>query len=346
MFRFENSEYLYLLGLIPVFFVLFAVFRFFRARGLKKFASSKMLEKLQPEGSKYKPYLKFTFIMLSLACVILAIARPQMGTKLEEVKREGVEVIVALDVSNSMLSDDIKPNRLERAKFLVNRLLDKLTNDKFGLIVFAGQAFSQLPLTTDYSAAKLILNSVDSDIIATQGTAIGGAIELSAKSFSKKEEKINRVLIVITDGENHEDDAVDAAKALADEGVIIHTIGMGTINGGPIPIKTANGTDFIKEGDGSTVITKLNGDALKEISDAGKGSFIYSGNSDPDLNSLVKEIAKMEKKTFGEKRFSDYDDKFQYFLLGAIGFALLESLISGKKNYFFVKIAKFIGGRK
>ena len=233
MFRFENSVFLYVLVLIPAFALLYFLLRNYRKKLLQKYGDMSLLNHLMPEVSRYKNVIKISLLLSGLAFLILGTANPQIGTKLENFKREGVDVIIAIDVSNSMKAEDVKPNRLERAKQYVSKLIDKMYNDRIGLIVFAGDAFIQLPLTTDYSAAKLFLSTVDCDLVYNQGTAIGKAIELSMKSF-KQEEKKYKALIIITDGENHEDDAISIAGEAVKTGIVIYTIGMGSINGAPI----------------------------------------------------------------------------------------------------------------
>lgn len=333
---------LYLLLLLPAMLLLFTSIRLLRFRQMRRYIDAEILKQLIPNEGTYKPFIKHIFLLFAFAFLIVAMARPQIGTKVETVKKQGVEIIIALDVSNSMRSQDIKPNRLERSKLLINKVIDKLLNDKIGLIAFAGESFLQMPLTTDYGAAKLILSSIDTDLIATQGTAIGSAIDLAKKSFSPKEEKINKILLVITDGENHEDDAVESAKEIAEEGVIVHTIGMGTIAGAPIIINNNGNEEYLKESDGSTVLTKINPDVLKEIASAGGGKLFFSNNSSPDVVSILNEINKTEKKNFSDKKFTEYDDKFQIALLIAFGFFILELLTSNQKSTLFSKLKRFI----
>jgi Ca-activated chloride channel family protein len=283
--------------------------------------------------------------LLTLAFLILGIANPQIGSKLEEVKRRGVDVMIVIDVSNSMLAEDIKPNRLSRAKQLVSRLIDKLENDRIGIVVFAGDVFLQLPMTSDYSAAKLLLSTIDTDIIPGQGTAIGKAIEMAMNSFPSQENKY-KTIIIITDGENHEDDAIAAANEAVKNGIIIHTIGMGSVQGGPIPIYKKNTqVDFIRGNDGEIVISKLDATALQQIAAAGNGKFIRSSGTDPELSDLIVEIAKMEKKEYGSKLFTDYEDRFQYFIGAAVFLLILELFISDRKNKL-LDVLNFFGGNK
>lgn len=334
MFRFAHQEYLLLLTAVPLFVVLFIMLKAWRKKALKKFGDLALVLQLMPYRANTKPVIRFILITLSFTFMALGVAGPQLGTKLEEVKHKGVDVIIALDVSNSMKAEDIKPNRLERSKLAIARLIDKLQGDRIGLIVFAGEAYVQLPITTDYGAAKLFLGSIDSDIVPTQGTAIGKAIELAIESFAGSDSnKHNKSVIVITDGENHEDDAISAAKEAFEKNIVVHTIGMGSINGAPIPV-FYNGmrTGFMQDQGGQTVMTKLDENSLQQIAEAGHGKFIRATTSDDGLGIIMKEINAMQKNEFGSKMFTDYADQFQYF----IGFALLlmvvEFFISEKRS--------------
>lgn len=346
MFRFENIDYLYLLFVIPAFVLVYIISRYIRQGKLKALADKDMLETLIPEVSSFKPLYKFILLMFAYAFGIVALANPQIGTKMEEVKREGVELMIALDVSNSMKAEDIKPNRLDRAKQSILRLIDNLISDKIGIIVFAGDAFLQLPMTTDYSAAKLMISTVETDMIGTQGTAIGAAIDLAVNSFSDDEE-VNKALIVITDGENHEDDALGAAEEASDKGVVIHTIGMGSIEGSPIPvIRNGREVGYVKDKQGNTVVSKLNAGMLQQIATQGDGRFIRSSTADPDLTLLLKELSGLDKKEFEAKMFTEYEDRFQYFLAAALFFLILELLISNRRNKYISKLISFAGGKK
>ncbi len=332
MFRFAHSEYLYALAFIPVLLVVFWWALRMRKRGLELFGNLSLLDRLMPSAGKYKRSIKFFLLLASLMFLILGLANPQIGTKLEEVKREGVDIMIALDVSNSMKAEDIKPNRLESAKQEIARMLEKLQNDRIGLIVFGGQSYLQLPLTTDYSAARLILSTIDVDIVPDPGTAIGSAIRLAMKSFAEGEKK-HKVIILITDGENHEDDAVAAAKDAAAEGVVIHTVGMGSPDGAPIPIYQNNAqVGFMKDNQGNVVITKLDEQALREIAETGKGTFVRATNQQNELDAVFKDVQSMEKKEFGAKVVTDYEDRFQYALVPAAILLLMEFFISERKN--------------
>lgn len=334
MFRFAQQEYLLLLAAVPVFVVLYFLLSQWRKNAIKKFGDNSLMQQLMPQRAHTKPLLKFILITLAFVFLAVAIAGPQLGTKLEEVKHKGVDVIIALDVSNSMKAEDIKPNRLERSKQAIARLIDKLQGDRIGLIVFAGEAYTQLPITTDYGAAKLFLGSIDTDIVPTQGTAIGKAIDLAIESFTGSDSnKHNKSIIVITDGENHEDDAIEAAKEAYEKNITVHTIGMGSINGSPIPV-FYNGmrTGFMQDEGGQTIMTKLDENNLQQIAEAGRGKFIRATTSDDGLGIIMKEINAMQKNEFGSKMFTDYADQFQYFIAIALLLLLIEFIISEKRS--------------
>ena len=345
IFRFAHPEYLYALAVVPVIIILFIVMRVMKRKAWKQFGDSSLLTQLAPSVSKGKPVVKMILYCIAFSLLVVGLANPQIGTKLEEVKREGVDVIIALDVSNSMKAQDIKPDRLERSKQAISRFIDKLENDRIGIIVFAGQAYVQLPITTDFNAAKLFLSTIDTDIIPTQGTAIGTAIDLALQSFVGEDNK-HKALVIITDGENHEDDAVEAAKKANEAGVIIHTIGMGSPDGAPIPV-FHNGVqvDFMKDQDGNTVITKLDQTGLEKIAAEGKGIFVRASTSDDGLETIMKEIGKMDKKSFGTKQFSNYEDRFQYFIGAALLLLIIEFIISNRKSKWVGKLNLLMSGK-
>ncbi|WP_235934003.1 vWA domain-containing protein [Sunxiuqinia indica] len=340
MFRFAHIEYLYALAIIPVLIVLFWITRRSRRKALERFGKPETVSQLMPNVSHSRPVIKFIIWLLAIASLIIAIARPQFGSKLKTVKREGVELIIGLDVSNSMLAEDIQPNRLERAKRAISRLVDNLNNDKIGLIVFAGDAYTQLPITTDYPSAKLFLNAVSTDIVPRQGTAIGAAIDLASSSFSPQFEG-NKAIIIITDGENHEDDAIDAATAAAEKGIIVHTIGMGLPQGGPIPVYKNGQRDYRKDKEGNVVVTKLNEEMLQQISAAGNGIYVRANNAQVGLNTLFNEIDKMEEAEMESLVYSDYEDQFQWFLGFSILLLLIDFLLLERKNKYLKNVKLF-----
>lgn len=341
MFRLAHKEFLWLYALIPVFIVIFLLMMYWKKKALKRFGEISLITDLFPDASVSKPYFKFILLMIAYAFLVFGICGPQIGTKLEEVKRKGVDLVIALDVSNSMNAEDIKPSRLERSKQAIYRLIDRLQGDRIGLIVFAGQAYIQLPITTDYGAAKLFLQSINSDIVPTQGTAIGSAIDLGVQAIGDSAKK-NTAIIVITDGENHEDDAIEEAANAAENGIIIHTIGMGSPGGAPIPIfHNRVRVGFMQDNNGNTVVTKLDPESLQRIADAGKGKFVRATNNDDGLDLIMKEINSMEKKEFGTKMFTDYEDQFQYFLGAALLLLLLEFLLSERKSKWIEQLNLF-----
>ena len=335
MFKFGNPEFLYFLLVIPLLVVLYILSVIYKKRSLKKFGDLEIIEQLMPFVSKNRPLVKFIFIIIALTAAIFALADPQFGSKLEIVKKKGAEIIIALDVSNSMLAEDLQPNRLERAKQAISRLIDKLENDRFGIIIFAGDSYIQVPLTTDYAAAKMFLSSINTSIVTKQGTAIGSAINLAANSFTPETE-MDKALIIITDGENHEDDAIAAAEKAKEKGITIHTIGMGSPEGSPIPLQKGYGqTVFLKDRDGNTVISKLDQVALQQIASTANGIFIRANNNEVGLNKLLEEINKMQKQEIETKIYTEFEHRFQYLLGIAIFFLLLELLISERKSKWF-----------
>jgi Ca-activated chloride channel homolog len=340
MFRFAHIEYLWGLLIIPFLILLFIWSRFSRSRALRRFGNRQLLNELMPFASASRPVFKFFVLMLALAFFIIGAARPQFGSKLKKVQREGVEIIIALDVSNSMLAEDIQPNRLERSKRAISRLVDRLRDDKIGLIVFAGEAYTQLPITTDYNSAKLFLEAVHTDIVPRQGTAIGAAINLAIRSFTSGG-LANKAIIVITDGENHEDDPITAAQEAVKNGIVVHTIGMGLPQGSPIPVSRGGQTDYMRDRNGNVVITRLDEPMLEQIADAGKGIYVRANNAQVGLNVLFDEINKLEKEEIESLVYSEYDDQFQYFF--AIGMLLLflEFFILERKNRYLMKVKLF-----
>lgn len=337
MIQFERAELLYLLVIIPVFVVWFLIIQRQKRKRKNEFADQELWSVLMPEHSKRRPRVKFMFLSLAFVFFIIGLANPQIGSKLEEMKRKGVEIIIALDVSNSMMAEDIKPNRLERAKRTVSQLIDKLHGDKVGLIVFAGKAFVQMPTTTDSRAAKMFLSSISTGIVPVQGTAIGEAIDLGMKSFTDKNEK-NKVLLVITDGENHEEGAIESAKEASKKGIHVYTIGMGLPNGTPIPVFDRFGRkDYRRDKEGEVVVTKLNETMLQQIATAGEGAYIPA----TQLDHLLEAIEKMDKQEFESKLYSDYEDRFQYFFGISLFFLCLELIVLNRKNKYLKNINLF-----
>jgi Ca-activated chloride channel family protein len=341
IFRFENSLFLYGLLIIPFFVIIFMLILKWRKKSLNKIAESSLQNVVIPQLSRAKIVWRFTFWCLAMSLLIIAIANPQFGTKLEEVKREGIDIMIALDVSNSMKAQDLQPNRLENAKQSIGRLINNLNDDRIGIIVFAGQSYVQLPITTDYSSAKLFLESIACDMIPTQGTAIGSAIELAVESFDPKSPAAKSI-VIITDGENHEDDAVKAAETAAEKGITVHTIGMGSEAGVPLPlISNGNVVGYRKDNEGNTVVSKLNTSLLKEIAVAGKGIYVQAGRSQSALAVVMDELNKMDKKEYASKKYTDYEGRFQFFLAAAILLLISESLLSERKSRLLQKLNLF-----
>lgn len=341
MFRFAHTDYLFLLLILPFLCILFLVTRYLKKKAIRSFGDLNIISQLMPDVSYSRPVIKFIFLIIALTGIIFAMAGPQFGSKLEKVKRKGVEIVIALDVSNSMMAEDIQPNRLERAKQAISKLVDRLSNDKIGLIVFAGDAYTQIPITTDYASAKMFLSSITTEIVPKQGTAIGSAINLGMKSFSPNDE-LNKALIIITDGENHEDDAVEAAKKATEKGIIVHTLGIGLPKGSPIPVKGKYGQqNFKKDSKGNIVISKLNEIMLRKIASAGNGIYIRATNTRLGLNSLLDEINKMEKEEIESKFYSEYDEQFQYIIGIVLFFLFLEFILLERKNKLLQSINIF-----
>jgi Ca-activated chloride channel family protein len=332
MLRFAHSEYLWGLIAVPVLLLLFIVVARWKMKAINNLGDRKVVDLMIPQVSFSRPWLKFILFIVAFVFLIVGIADPQIGSKMEEEKRKGADLMILLDVSNSMLSQDIPPNRLENAKRALAQLIDNLHNDRIGIIVFAGEAYVQLPVTTDYSAAKLFLNTINTNMVPTQGTAIGSAIDLGMKSFDFKN-GTGKAMIIITDGENHEDDAVAAAKNAAEKDVSVNVIGMGSAQGGTIPVymdgKYAGPlTDSVNE----PVISKLDENMCKEIAAAGSGAYVRATNSNSGLNIVMDQINKVQRKTYDSKTFKDFEDRFQFFLGFAFLLLIAEFFISNRKS--------------
>ncbi len=338
MFRFAHPDFLYLLFLLPALVAFYVYAMIVKKKAIKKYGNPTLLAELMPEVSTKRQHLKFWLLFGAITMVIFIIAGPQFGSKLETVKRQGVEIMVCLDVSNSMLAEDVSPNRLDKAKQMLSRLTDGFTNDKVGLIVFAGDAFTQLPITSDYISAKMFLSSINPSMVSTQGTAIGAAINLAARSFTP-DETTDKAIILITDGENHEDDAIGAAKAAAEKGILVNNVGMGDPKGSPIPIQGSN--NYMKDKDGNVVITKLNEQMGQEIAAAGNGMYVRADNTNSALKALQKEIEKMNKTELDSKVYSEYDEQFQIFAWIALFLLIADFMTLDRKNRIFRKVKLF-----
>ena len=338
MFRFANPEFLYLLFILPVLLAVYVYAYLQKRKAIKRLGNPEILSQLMPEVSPKRQFLKFWFIFGAVAAIIFVIAGPQFGSKLETVKRQGVEIMVCLDVSNSMLAEDVSPNRLEKSKQMLSKLTDGFTDDKVGLIVFAGDAFTQLPITSDYISAKMFLTSINPSMVSAQGTSIGAAINLAARSFTPNETS-DKTIVLITDGENHEDDAIGAASAAAEKGIRVNIVGIGWPKGGPIPLQGTN--NYMKDKDGNVVITMLNEQMCQEIAAAGKGMYVRADNTNSALKALQKEIDKMKKTELDSKVYSEYDEQFQLVAWIALFLLIVELLIFDRKNRIFRKVKIF-----
>ncbi len=340
LFRFGNPEYLYLLLLLPVMILLFIVNEIRKRRARRRLGEERLVSTLMPEVSDSRTAIKFLFLIIASLAGIIMLARPQFGSKIEDVKKQGVEVIIALDVSNSMLSEDIQPDRLTRAKQAISRLVDNLENDKIGLIVFAGDAYTQIPITTDYVSAKMFLSTISPQMVPKQGTAIGAAINLGIRSFSPGEGQ-SRALIIITDGENHEDDPVAAAEDAAKAGIVIFTIGIGSTEGVPVPV-TVNGTkEYLKDARGNTVISRLDEDILKKIAQAANGTYVRASNTNIGLDQIYGDIKKMKKQEMESTQYTEYNDQFQIFAAIALFLLIADFVIMERKNRRLANIRLF-----
>ena len=329
MFRFAHPEFLFLLLLIPVLIGVFIYTSIQKRRNIIKFGNPDLLAGLMPNVSKVRPHVKFYLQLTAILLLIIVIAQPQFGTRMEKEKRKGIEVMIALDVSNSMLAQDVLPSRLENAKQVLSKLIDDMNNDKIGLVVFAGDAYTQLPITVDYVSAKMFLSTISPQLVPRQGTAIGSAIDLAIKSFGPKS-KTARAIIVITDGENHEDDAVGAAKLAADNNIVVDVIGMGKSDGAPIPVP---GTmSFMKDKEGNVVVSKLNEQMCKEIAAAGKGIYVHADNSNGAYRVINKELDKLAKSDIRSSVFSEYNEQFQSFALLALLILVIDFFVFDRKN--------------
>lgn len=329
MFRLEDSGFLYLLLLAPVYIAIYILANIYAKRRLEKFGDAELMQQLMPDYSANRMRLKYAILVMSILLFAFLLARPQFGSKLETVKRQGVEVMIALDISNSMLAQDVQPSRLEKAKRLVAQLVDKMENDKVGMIVFAGDAFTQLPITSDYVSAKMFLESITPSLISKQGTAIGAAINLATRSFTPNE-GVGRAVIVITDGENHEGGVSEAAKAAAEKNIQVNVLGVGMPNGGPIPIEGTN--DYRRDREGNVIVTRLNETMCQEIAREGKGIYVRVDNTNSAQKVISKEIDKLAKADVETQVYTDFNEQFQIIAWLILILLLTEMLILERKN--------------
>lgn len=338
MFRFANPEYLYALYLTPIFIIVFWLTQKHQRKALAEFANKSMHNILFPLRSRAKAVIKFLLFFFAVILIIISLANPQIGSKIEEVKQVGIDVYILLDVSLSMTAEDIKPSRLEKAKHEISKLIQKLRGDRIGLIIFSGEAYVQFPLTTDYSAANLFLSAVDIHSVPQAGTAIGPALRLSIDSF-KKDDETKKAIVVITDGEDHEGDLSPVVEDAVDNGIIIYAIGLGSPAGVPIPVYNASGnkTGYKQDNQGNTVLTRLDETVLQEITTKGNGRYYRGSNTEDELDQIYNDLAKLEQTEYGATRITEYEDRYYYFLIPAVLLLLLEIFISGKKTKLLMK---------
>lgn len=326
MLYFARAVYLWLLLLVPVIMIVYAIVRAARRRSIKRFGDENLVRQLMPSYSGSKGWWRIIMFCIAFFFFVIGLSRPLIGAKLVERETKGAEIMICLDVSNSMLARDYSPDRLSRAKLAISKLVDRLQDDRIGLVLFAGTSFVQLPITTDYVSAKMFMSSIDTRSIPVQGTAIGDAIYTAARGFSAQSEK-SRAIIVITDGENHEDDPVQVAKEVAETGIRIYTVGVGSAQGQPIPMDG----ELLKDQDGEIVVTRLDEETLKDIADAGNGAYVHAGNEEFGLNPIIEEINKLEEERFNSVVFEEFDEQYMYFFAAALLFFVIEMLIGERR---------------
>ena len=331
MFRFANIEMLWWLLTIPVFVVVYIIATRRKRRQLIEFGDPELMVQLMPDASKSRPIVKFSLIMVALTLLIIATARPQYGQQEKTVKRQGIEVMVALDISNSMLAEDVVPNRLDRAKQMLSKMIDNMVDDKVGLVVFAGEAFTQLPITCDYVSAKMFLNTISPNLIPTQGTAIGAALQTAITSFGAQDSEVGRAIILITDGENHEDDAVAAAKKAQELGIQVFVVGIGKPEGSPIPKPGTN--DYFKDRAGQVVVSRLNEEMCQEIAAAGKGVYVRCDNTNTAMRAMQQELDRIATSEIETTVYADYNEQYHSFVLIALLLLVIDFFIMMRQNH-------------
>ena len=324
---------------IPVFVVAYVVHTKRKRRQLVEFGDPELLAHLMPDASKSRPIWKFCLLMVALVLLIVAAARPQFGQKEKTIKRQGIEVMVALDISNSMLAEDVAPNRLDRAKQMLSKMMDNMVDDKVGLVVFAGEAFTQLPITCDYVSAKMFLNTTSPALIQSQGTAIGAALRTAIASFGTAESEAGRAIVLITDGENHEDDAVAMAKQAYERGIQVFVIGIGKPEGSPIPMVGSN--DYMKDRNGQVVVSRLNEEMCQQIAAAGHGVYVRCDNTNTAMRALQNELNELATAELETTVYADYNEQYQSFVLVALLFLVIEFFIMMRKNHRLARMDLF-----
>jgi Ca-activated chloride channel family protein len=339
MFRFANIEMLWCLIAIPVFVIIYIVYSYIKKRQIKKFGDPELINQLMPDASRSRSIWKFSLILLALALLIIAAARPQYGQGEITIERSGIEVMIAMDISNSMLAEDVSPNRLERSKRLVDKLVDEMENDKVGLVVFAGEAFTQLPITSDYTSAKMFLNSIFPDLIRVQGTALGAAIDKTMQSLSDSASLTGKAIILITDGEDHEEGAIAAAKKAQEQGVKVFVVGVGKPEGALIPIPGKN--DHMRDKNGQVVVSGLNENMCEQIAQAGGGVYVHCDNTNGALEVLREQLDEIKATELDPITYTDYNEQYQSFVLLALLLLIVEFFIMSRKNHRIVRMNLF-----
>ena len=339
MFRFANIEMLWWLITIPVFVIAYIIYTKRKRRQLLEFGDQELIAQLMPDASKSRPIWKFSLLIVALALLIIAGARPQYGQKETTVKRQGIEVMIALDISNSMLVEDVAPNRLDRAKQMLSKMIDNMVDDKVGLVVFAGEAFTQLPITCDYVSAKMFLNTITPNLIPTQGTAIGAALQTAITSFGATESEAGRAIILITDGENHEDDAIAAAQKAQELGIQVFVVGIGKPEGSPIPKPGTN--DYFKDRSGQVVVSRLNEEMCQQIAEAGNGIYVRCDNTNTAMRALQQGMEHIATAELESTVYADYNEQYQSFVLIALLLIAIEFFILSRKNHKLARMDLF-----
>lgn len=338
MFRFESPYFLYLLIIVPVLIVIFIISEYVKTKRIKKFGDPELMKSLMPNATRYRPAIKFSIVCFAMIFMILLIARPQFGTKTETVTKKGIEVVIALDISNSMMAQDVLPSRLDKSKNIISRLVDNFDNNKIGLVLFAGDAYTQLPITSDYVSAKMFLNNISPSLISRQGTAIGAALNLAMNSFTPQQ-GVGKSIIVITDGENHEGGVMEAVKAASDKGIQVNVLGVGSVDGAPIPV--SSGSDYKKDNSGNIVVTKLNEQMCQDIARQGNGIYARVDNTNSAFRALEKQLDTLSKADIDTKVFSQYNEQFIPLAWIVLVLLVLEALIMNKKNPLFRNVKLF-----
>ena len=339
MFRFANIEMLWWLITTPVFVIAYIIYTKHKRRQLMEFGDHELVAQLMPDASKGRPIWKFSLLLFAWVLLIVAGSRPQYGQQEKTIKRQGIEVMVALDISNSMLAEDVTPNRLDRAKQILSKMIDNMVDDKVGLVVFAGEAFTQLPITCDYVSAKMFLNTITPNLISTQGTAIGAALQTAVTSFGATESEAGRAIILITDGENHEDDAIAVAKQAQELGIQVFVVGIGKPEGSPIPKPGSN--DYFKDRSGQVVVSRLNEEMCQQIAAAGKGIYVRCDNTNTAMRALQQELDRMATAELESTVYADYNEQYQSFVLIALLLIVIEFFILSRKNHRLTRMDLF-----